>query len=110
MGGDFAPTLFAGCIAGMLFSMSVNLLFGTSLPVADFAFFGMAGVMAGAIQAPLMAMFLTVEMTGDFGMFLPLVLTALVSFTTVRLFTRRIGVRLSPTWVHRSFDRLVERF
>lgn len=110
VGGDFAPTLFAGCIAGMLFSMSVNLLFGTSLPVADFAFFGMAGVMAGAIQAPLMAMFLTVEMTGDFGMFLPLVLTALVSFTTVRLFTRRIGVRLSPTWVHRSFDRLVERF
>lgn len=110
VGGDFAPTLFAGCMAGLFFAALCNLAAGSSLPVADFALFGMAGVMAGAIQAPLMAMFLTVEMTGDFGMFLPLMLAALVSFTTVRLLTRRAGVQLLPSWIHRGFDRLVSRF
>lgn len=110
VGGDFAPTLFAGCMAGLFFAALCNLAAGSSLPVADFALFGMAGVMAGAIQAPLMAMFLTVEMSGDFGMFLPLMLAALVSFTTVRLLTRRAGVQLQPSWIHRGFDRLVSRF
>ncbi|MDE6198753.1 MAG: chloride channel protein [Muribaculaceae bacterium] len=110
VGGDFAPTLFAGCMAGMFFSSCGNLLFGTSLSVADFAFFGMAGVMAGAIRAPLMAMFLTVEMSGNFGMFLPILLVSLVSFSTSRLLGHRVGVNLPPTWVHRDIDRLIARF
>lgn len=110
VGGDFAPTLFAGCIAGMLFAMSGNAIFGLSLPVSQFALFGMAGVMAGAIQAPLMAMFLTVEMVGDFGMFFPLMLTAIVSFVTVRLFTNRVGIPFRPTWLHRSLDDIIARF
>lgn len=110
VGGDFAPTLFAGCVAGMFFAISGNAIFGISLPVARFALFGMAGVMAGAIQAPLMAMFLTVEMTGDFDMFFPLMLTAIVSFVTVRLFTNRVGVPVRPTWLHRSLDDIIARF
>lgn len=110
VGGDFAPTLFAGCMAGLFFAALCNIAAGMTLPVADFAFFGMAGVMAGAIQAPLMAMFLTVEMAGDFGMFLPLMLTALVAYATVRFLTRRPGVQLRPSWIHRGFDRLVSRF
>ena len=97
-------------MAGMFFAALCNLVAGSSLPVADFAFFGMAGVMAGAIQAPLTAMFLTVEMTGDFGMLLPLMLAAPVSFTMARLLTRRAGVQLQPSWIHRGFDRLVSRF
>lgn len=107
VGGDFAPTLFAGCMAGMLFASVSNVLFATSLPVADFAFYGMAGVMAGAIQAPLMAMFLTAEMTGDFGMFLPLMMASVVSFVVVRLLTRRIGFKFRPSWIHRSVDNLI---
>ena len=110
VGGDFAPTLFAGCMAGMLFASVCNMAFGCSLPVADFALFGMAGVMAGTIQAPLMAMFLTVEMTGDFGMFFPLMLTALISFVTVRLFTNKVGIKTHPSWLHRGVDDFIARF
>lgn len=70
--GDFAPTLFAGCLAGWLFATCAGQASGISLPVCDFAFIGMAGVMSGAIGAPLMAMFLTAEMSGCYVMLLPL--------------------------------------
>lgn len=85
--GDFAPTLFAGCMAGFFFASLLNELFGLHLPPAHFAYFAMAGVMAGAIRAPLMAIFLTCEMGAAYSYFLPLMLTAAISFGVVRLFT-----------------------
>lgn len=85
--GDFAPTLFAGSMAGFVFAMIANMLFSLNLPVAFFAYFGMAGVMSGAIRAPLMAMFLTCEMAAGYTLFLPLVITSTISFGIVRLFT-----------------------
>lgn len=85
--GDFAPTLFAGCMLGFLFATTVNYLFGASLPVGLFALFGMSGVMAGAIRAPLMALMLTTEMVGAYGSFFPLLVTSSISFSIVRLFT-----------------------
>lgn len=83
--GDFAPTLFAGSLAGFLFALTANTVAGTSLPTANFALYGMAGVMAGAIKAPLMAIFLVVEMTGDYGLFFPIMLTALASYSVILL-------------------------
>lgn len=85
--GDFAPTLFAGCMAGYFFASILNTLFGLDLPVALFAYFGMAGVMAGAIRAPLMAIFLTCEMGAAYSFFLPLMIAGAISFGVVRLFT-----------------------
>lgn len=82
--GDFAPTLFAGCMSGYLFSSVANLVFGTSLPVGLFSYLGMAGVMAGAIQAPLMAIFITLEITQKFEYSFPVVICAAVSFCTVK--------------------------
>lgn len=96
--GDFAPTLFAGCMAGFFFASILNELFGLNLPVAHFAFYAMAGVMAGAIRAPLMAIFLTCEMGAAYSYFLPLMLTAAVSFGVVRLFT-------DEDFFHRHSDR-----
>ncbi|MDE7449925.1 MAG: chloride channel protein [Paramuribaculum sp.] len=88
--GDFAPTLFAGCILGFFFASSVNLIFGLDLPVSGFAFMGMAGVMSGAIRAPFMALFLTVEMTNGFILFLPLLVVAAISYGVVRLFNKPV--------------------
>lgn len=86
--GDFAPTLFAGCIAGAFFALSVNSLFGLSLSSEVFAYIGMAGVMAGTIRAPLMALFLTAEMCNGFDYFLPLVVVTLVSYGMVMAVTK----------------------
>lgn len=85
--GDFAPTLFAGCVVGFLFAMLANKLFGLGLSASEFALFGMAGVMAGAIRAPLMAIFLVMEMTASYSLILPIVIVATLSFGVVRLFT-----------------------
>lgn len=84
--GDFAPTLFAGCVAGFFFATLLNTAFGLDLPVAGLAFCGMAGVMAGVIRAPLMALFLTAEMTDGFVLFLPLLTVTGVSYGIVRIF------------------------
>lgn len=85
--GDFAPTLFAGCFAGFFFAFMMNKLFGLDLPTSTFAYFGMAGVMSGAIRAPFMAMFLTSEMAAGYTFFLPIVICAAISYGVVRLFT-----------------------
>lgn len=83
--GDFAPTLYAGALMGFLFAIVVNLVFPTNLPAAHFALLGMAAVMAGTIHAPLMAIFITVEMSSSYGFFFPIVITAILSYTVVKL-------------------------
>lgn len=81
IGGNFTPTFFAGGVAGFLFAFFLNHFMGLHLPVAIFSFFGMAGVMAGAVRAPLMAIFIAAEMTGLYGFILPLTIVALTSLT-----------------------------
>lgn len=85
--GDFAPTLFAGCIAGLFFSLTANNLFDLGLTPNLFAYIGMAGVMAGVIRAPLMAIFLTAEMCNGFDYLLPLVTVSLISYGMVMAVT-----------------------
>lgn len=94
--GDFAPTLFAGCLAGYFFATLVNELFHAGMPPADFAFFAMAAVMAGAIRAPLMAIILTVEVAQTYMLLFPVVVVATVSYCVVRI------VRPQPAPVPRS--------
>ena len=83
--GDFTPTLFAGCMTGLLFAMFSNYALGTHLDAANFALMGMAGVMAGVIRAPLMAIFLTTELTGNLGLLVPITITASLSFCIVKI-------------------------
>lgn len=84
--GDFAPTLFAGAVAGLGFALLANSLFRLDLTVGNYALYAMAGVMAGTIRAPLMAIFLVVEMTDSYACLIPVVIVAAVSFGVIRLF------------------------
>lgn len=88
---DFAPTLFAGGIAGFLFATFSNEVFSTHLPVGFFSFLGMAGVMAGAIEAPLMTIFIVLNMGLSFNYALPLSICAYISYVTVRLCSQLRG-------------------
>lgn len=85
VGGDFAPTLFAGCMVGYLFAAVSNTWCGTELPISLFAFFGMAGVMSGAIEAPLMAIFIVLEMSHGYDYAMPVVVVSILSFITVQI-------------------------
>ncbi|MDE5728418.1 MAG: chloride channel protein [Duncaniella sp.] len=94
--GDFAPTLFAGCMAGLGLSCGLNHLLGLSLPADVLALCGMAGVMAGVISAPLMSIFIVVEMTGCIGMTFPVMLAGLTSYAvmlTARALSRSAKLR-----------------
>ena len=86
-GGIFAPSLFLGCITGFVFSHICNLLHvGGYMPEQNFALFGMAGLMSGVMHAPLTGIFLIAELTGGYGLFLPLMIVSAVSYLTIRIF------------------------
>ena len=86
VGGTFGPTLFTGAIAGFVLSRLVNLTGIHVLPEANFVLVGMAGLMAGVMQAPMTAIFLIAEITGGYELLMPLILTAAISFATIRIF------------------------
>ena len=89
VGGTFGPTLFVGALAGFVLARTLNLLFAggnISVPEQNFVLVGMAGLMAGVMQAPMTAIFLIAEMTGGYELFLPLILTSTISFGTMRMF------------------------
>jgi len=87
VGGTFAPSLFVGAMAGFLFAyVLINLDMGIEISNKNFALMGMAGVMSGVMHAPLMAIFLTAEMTGGYDLFLPLLIVSTLSYGTVRIF------------------------
>ncbi len=87
VGGTFAPSLFVGAMTGFLFAFALNNLdVGIDISNKNFALMGMAGVMAGVMHAPLMAIFLTAEMTGGYELFLPLLIVSCLSYMTIKLF------------------------
>ena len=55
----------------------------------NFALVGMAGVMAGVMHAPLTAIFLIAEITGGYTLFIPLIVTATLSYVTILAFERQ---------------------
>ena len=86
-GGVFAPSLYIGCIAGFFFSHILNF-FGlpVDLPEKNFALMGMAGTMSAVMHAPLTGVFLIAELTGGYNLFLPLMITSIGSYVTIRAF------------------------
>ncbi|MCK9410940.1 MAG: chloride channel protein [Prolixibacteraceae bacterium] len=81
-GGIFAPTLFLGGLGGFFVSSLLNYA-GKEVPVRNFALAGMAGMMSGVMHAPMTAIFLIAEITGGFGLLIPLMITAAVAFLTI---------------------------
>lgn len=83
-GGIFAPSLFTGASLGYLFSGLVNKVRFFDIPVSNFVLVGMAGLMAGALHAPLTAVFMIAEITGGYDLFLPLMLVSAIAFLVSR--------------------------
>jgi len=104
-GGIFAPSLFLGAMAGSFFGFSVHSLFPsvTATPGA-YGLVGMAAVVGGTTHGPLTAMLIIFEMTGDYKIILPLMITCIVStlasgqflkesIYTLKLIRRGIDIR-----------------
>lgn len=97
VGGTFGPTLYVGAIAGFVVATSFNLLLPKPVPVSNFVLVGMAGLMAGVMQAPMTAIFLIAEISGGYDLLIPLIVTATLSYGITRMvekysiYTKRIA-------------------
>jgi CIC family chloride channel protein len=79
-GGIFAPMLTLGVILGILFGTIMQSWFpGLISHPSVFAIAGMAGIFASTVRAPLTGLVLAVEMTSNFEMILPLIITTVTA-------------------------------
>jgi chloride channel protein, CIC family len=85
-GGSFAPSLVIGSYLGFVFSRLTNLTGIAQLPVSNFTLVSMAGILSGIFYAPLTAIFLIAEITGGYGLIIPLMIVSSLSLVVVLLF------------------------
>lgn len=89
--GAFMPSLFIGAMLGTAFAKVVAPVWGVSaLSTGSFAVVGMAAMFAAMGRAPLTAILLVFEITGtrEYGLILPLMLTAILATFLADLFHR----------------------
>ncbi len=79
-GGVFAPSLFMGAALGGLFGICVQGIpyFDIASPGA-YALVGMSAVVAGTTHAPIQAILILVEMTGNYEIILPIMISCVIS-------------------------------
>lgn len=85
-GGIFAPLLALGTLLGCLFAhLLQNYLPATGAEPAMFAVAGMGALFSASIRAPITGIILVVEMTQNYSLILPLMISCLTSTTIVQL-------------------------
>ncbi len=84
-GGIFAPSLFMGAMAGGAFGSVVHSLFpSVAVSAGAYAVVGMGAVVAATTHGPLQAILIIFEMTGDYKIILPLMITCIISTLVAR--------------------------
>ncbi len=85
-GGLFLPILYLGAITGGLFGLSAGVLFPTFTgPSGAYALVGMGAFLAGAVHSPITAFLLLFEITNDYHIILPLMVSCSVSTLVAKL-------------------------
>ncbi|MGW2818589.1 chloride channel protein [Streptomyces sp. NPDC001415] len=88
-GGVFAPSLFMGAMLGAVYGAGMqSLLPGTTGAVGAYALVGMGAVFAGASRAPITAVVILFELTGEYSIILPLMLAIVTATAVSRLLSR----------------------
>lgn len=98
IGGFFAPSLFIGGLGGFFFARVINFIgMPVELSETNFMLVGMAGAMSAIFHAPLTAIFLIAELTGGYGLIVPLMIVSTLSYVFIiyfephSIFTRRLA-------------------
>ncbi|MES2310278.1 MAG: ClcB-like voltage-gated chloride channel protein [Verrucomicrobiota bacterium] len=86
VGGVFTPTLFVGATIGCLYGKIVYLFFGSHFTAwsGGYALVGMGCFLAATTQAPLMAIIMLFEMTLQYDIVLPLMLSCVAAYSVVK--------------------------
>ena len=122
VGGTFAPSLFVGAFVGAALALICNACFDWDISIVSFTLVGMAGVMAGVMKAPLTSIFLIAELSNGYGLFIPLMIVACISFAVGyrldkdSIYTKQLRMRGEllthdkdqSAFVFMSLDKLME--
>ena len=79
-GGIFAPSLFMGAMR----YLDVAVFHHSSDAIGAFAVVGMGAVFAGVVRAPMTSVLIVFEMTGGYGLVLPLMIANMTAFALAR--------------------------
>jgi CIC family chloride channel protein len=109
-GGIFGPSMVIGGCAGAAFGQAAHQLFPSLVPYPEaYAVVGMAGFFSGVARAPISTIIMIRELTGDFGLIVPTMLVATLTFILSghwKLYRKQVPSRMeSPA--HRG-DFLVD--
>ncbi|RMH05258.1 MAG: CBS domain-containing protein [Planctomycetota bacterium] len=103
-GGIFAPSLFLGSMLGGAVGVAVDHWFPGAAPPGAYALVGMGAVVAAATHAPITAIMVLFELTTDYKIILPLMISCIIgtlvmsrlhkeSIYTIKLKRRGINIR-----------------
>lgn len=89
VGGIFAPALFIGAmLGGAVGYLDVAIFHHTNDTIGAFALVGMGAVFAGIIRAPMTSVLIIFEMTGGYGLVLPLMIANMSAYGLARHWRR----------------------
>jgi len=88
-GGIFAPSLFMGAmLGGAVGFLDVTVFHHPADSIGAFAVVGMGAVFAGIVRAPMTSVLIIFEMTGGYGLVLPLMIANMSAFALARHWRR----------------------
>jgi chloride channel protein, CIC family len=91
-GGIFAPSLFmGGMLGGAVGYIDVTVFHHSQDAIGAFAVVGMGAVFAGIVRAPMTSILIVFEMTGGYGLVLPLMIANISAFALAR-YWRNVSV------------------
>ncbi len=89
MGGVFAPSLFVGAMLGTAFGSSVHGVFPTLTASPEtYSVVGMGAVAGAVMQAPLTNILMLFELTNDYTLILPIMVSCIAASYTYQRFTK----------------------
>jgi len=78
-GGVFAPSLFVGAMLGSAFGAVAHVVLPGAGPAGTYALIGMGAVFAGAARAPITAVVIMFELTGEYSIILPMMISIVLA-------------------------------
>lgn len=114
-GGEFGPVLFIGGAVGATVGAFLEASFPGAFPEPlreALIPVGMAGMLAASMRVPLAAVVMVMEMTGSYGLIVPLMLTAVVAYALGRrwgVYPEQVaGIEQSPAHVGEAVVGLLQ--
>ncbi|MGH7443682.1 MAG: chloride channel protein [Longimicrobiales bacterium] len=105
-GGVFTPALFVGAATGGAVGVAIAAMFpALGLHPEAYALVGMGALVASATHAPLTGILLVFEMTNDYAIMMPLMLTTVIAYTVARHVE---DDSLYSGWLRRRGERIEE--